>query len=146
MLGVVGNILIIITVLKRKSFSSPTNTFLANLAITDLLLILICVPIKLITLFTFVWPLDWVMCKLVFYLQDVSTICSVLNLVAISVERFYAIVYPLQAKTSCTVTQAKKIILTTWIFSILLAVPRLIIMVRRTSKKHFCEQNSFDRY
>ena len=88
---------------------------------------------KLITLFTFVWPLGWVMCRLVFYLQDVSTICSVLNLVAISIERFYAIVYPLQAKTSCTVTQAKKIILTTWILSILLAVPRIIIMVKVNS-------------
>ena len=118
---------------------SPTNTFLANLAFTDLLLLLICLPVKLVTLFTFVWPLGWFMCKAIFYLQDVSTICSVLNLVAISLERLYAIVYPLQSKRICTVRQARRIILSTWILSLLLAVPRTIIMVRHDEKiKYFC--------
>ena len=41
------------------------------------------------------------MCKLIFYLQDVSAICSALNLTAISLERFYAIVYPLQSRRLC---------------------------------------------
>ena len=45
-LGVSGNILIIFTVMKKSSFNSPTNTFLASLASTDLLLIIICLPIK----------------------------------------------------------------------------------------------------
>ena len=45
-LGVSGNILIILTVKRKSSFKSPTNTFLASLATTDLLLIVLCLPIK----------------------------------------------------------------------------------------------------
>ena len=44
-LGVVGNILIILTVMKN-SFKSPTNTFLGSLASIDLFLILTCLPVK----------------------------------------------------------------------------------------------------
>ena len=47
-LGVLGNLLIILTVMQKRSFKSPTNTFLASLASTDLLLILICTPIKVL--------------------------------------------------------------------------------------------------
>ena len=32
--------------IERKSLKNPTNTFLASLASTDLLLILICLPVK----------------------------------------------------------------------------------------------------
>ena len=45
--GVVGNVLIILTVIKN-SFKSPTNTFLGSLASIDLLLILTCLPVKVI--------------------------------------------------------------------------------------------------
>ena len=45
-LGVSGNILIILTVMKKSSFKSPTNTFLASLATADLLLIMVCLPVK----------------------------------------------------------------------------------------------------
>ena len=37
--------------------------------------------------------------------QDVSVICSVLNLTCMSMERFYAIVYPLKSRSVCTVSQ-----------------------------------------
>ena len=47
-LGVSGNILIILTVMKKNSFKSPTNTFLASLATTDLLLIVLCLPVKVV--------------------------------------------------------------------------------------------------
>ena len=45
-LGVSGNILIILTVMKKSSFKCPTNTFLASLATADLLLIVVCLPVK----------------------------------------------------------------------------------------------------
>ena len=45
-LGVSGNILIIATVMKKSSFKCPTNTFLASLASADLILIVVCLPVK----------------------------------------------------------------------------------------------------
>lgn len=46
LLGVVGNILIIFTTCRYRRMKSTTNVFLASLAAADLLLILICIPVK----------------------------------------------------------------------------------------------------
>ncbi|KAK9507620.1 hypothetical protein O3M35_007439 [Rhynocoris fuscipes] len=70
------------------------------------------------------------LCKMVHYMQSVSAICSVFTLTAMSVERYYAIVYPMRAKYICTISQAKKIIFTTWISSFLLALPILFVQVQ----------------
>ena len=45
--GVVGNILILLAVIRHTHVkNSPVNVFLASLASADLLLILICLPLK----------------------------------------------------------------------------------------------------
>ena len=69
------------------------------------------------------------MCKLIFYIQDLSAICSVLNLTAMSLERFYAIVYPLQSRRVCTVSRARRVVISTWVLAVVLAVPRTFIQV-----------------
>ncbi|XP_046400547.1 gastrin/cholecystokinin type B receptor-like [Ischnura elegans] len=106
---------------------SPTNVFLASLASADLLLILICIPVKMAKLFSYTWTMGVFLCKFVYYMQNVSTICSVLTLTAISLERYYAIVHPMKAKYTCTVGQATKIVLAIWVASLLLAVPILFV-------------------
>lgn len=45
-LGVVGNALIIFTICRYRHLKTTTNVFLASLATADLLLILICIPVK----------------------------------------------------------------------------------------------------
>lgn len=51
-LGVVGNALIIYTVCRYRRLKSATNVFLASLASADLLLVLVCVPLKVRMLFS----------------------------------------------------------------------------------------------
>jgi 7 transmembrane receptor (rhodopsin family) len=63
-------------------------------------------------------------------MQNVSAICSVLTLTAMSIERYYAIVHPMKAQYLCTVSQAKKVISATWVLSFILAMPTLWIQVR----------------
>ena len=46
LLGVVGNILVIASILRYKRMQNITNIFLTSLASADLLLVLLCVPIK----------------------------------------------------------------------------------------------------
>lgn len=45
-LGIVGNILVIFSVTRYPQMMTVTNTFLLSLASADLLLIIICVPVK----------------------------------------------------------------------------------------------------
>lgn len=48
-LGLVGNILVIISVARFKKMQNTTNTFLLSLSTADLLLVVICVPVKVRT-------------------------------------------------------------------------------------------------
>ncbi|ESO10327.1 hypothetical protein HELRODRAFT_120046, partial [Helobdella robusta] len=123
--GSVGNSLVIICILKFKKMRSVTNVFLLSLASADLLLVFACVPIKLAKWFTFTWDLGVVLCKLVHYIQNVSVICSVLTLTTISIERYYAILRPMQSRFNCTHHRAKKMVCFVWLLSTILATPIL---------------------
>lgn len=46
MLGIVGNLLVIFSIMKVKRMRSITNLFLLSLATADLLLVCVCVPAK----------------------------------------------------------------------------------------------------
>ncbi|CAI9736616.1 54-like peptide receptor [Octopus vulgaris] len=125
-LGVTGNALVIFSIAHYRRMRTLTNIFLLSLASADLLLIVLCVPIKFATFFTFTWEFGEFLCKAVYYLQNVSAICSVTTLTVMSVERYYAIIYPIKAKYVCTVSRAKKAILFIWILSFFLASPIII--------------------
>ncbi|XP_050314605.1 QRFP-like peptide receptor [Anthonomus grandis grandis] len=126
-LGLIGNCLIIFTTFRYRRMHSVTNIFLSSLASSDLLLIIFCIPVKVAKLFSYTWTMGLFLCKSVHYMQNLSTICSVLTLTAISIERYYAIVHPVRSKYICTLSQAKSIIIVIWIVSIFLAVPTLFL-------------------
>ncbi|XP_065165380.1 QRFP-like peptide receptor [Atheta coriaria] len=127
--GSVGNALIVYATYRNGRMQSVTNVFLASLAIADLLLIILCIPVKVAKLFSYTWDAGWLLCKGVHYVQNVSTLCSVFTLTAISVERYYAIVHPMKARYICTISQAQRVILITWCLSILLATPILHVQI-----------------
>ncbi|KAK7495118.1 hypothetical protein BaRGS_00013758 [Batillaria attramentaria] len=86
-LGVTGNMLVIVVVARYRSMKNITNTFLLSLASADLLLVCICIPVKFAAFFSFTWTFGEFLCKSVFYLQNVSALCSVFTLTAMSLER-----------------------------------------------------------
>ncbi|XP_069194499.1 kiSS-1 receptor [Procambarus clarkii] len=69
------------------------------------------------------------MCKMLHYLQALSAICSVLTLTIMSLERYYAIVYPMRAQYRCTISQARRFCLAIWLLSVLLACPVFLLQV-----------------
>ncbi|XP_005094658.2 QRFP-like peptide receptor [Aplysia californica] len=107
---------------------TTTNVFLFSLATADLLLVLVCIPVKAAAFLTHSWGFGEPMCLMVNYAQNVSMICSVLTLTCISFERAIAVVSPLQARTICTMRHAKVVVVMVWVFSFLLALPILFIM------------------
>lgn len=129
LLGVTGNALILYTIVAFRRMRSITNVFLASLATADLLLVAFCVPIKLSKLLSFTWTFGEFLCKLVHYVQNVSVFCSVLTLTAMSLERFYAILYPMKAQYICTISQARKVIGALWALSLVMAVPVVFVQV-----------------
>ncbi|XP_067135390.1 QRFP-like peptide receptor [Centruroides vittatus] len=128
-IGLLGNSLIIYTVLTFQRMRTISNIFLASLATADLLLILICVPVKYGQLFSYTWTLGEFCCKFVHYIQNVSAICSVLTLTSMSVERYYAIIHPVKSRYLCTVSQARRVIIAIWIASFVAAIPIIFTQI-----------------
>ncbi|ESP00350.1 hypothetical protein LOTGIDRAFT_173253 [Lottia gigantea] len=71
--------------------------FLANLAVADLSVGIFCVLPSLSTFLSPVWLLGKIMCKVYYFVQGMSYMTSILLLTVISVERFVATMFPLQA-------------------------------------------------
>ncbi|XP_047495847.1 neuropeptide SIFamide receptor-like [Penaeus chinensis] len=101
-----------------------TNFFIANLAVADVLVIVFCLPATLISNIYYPWMLGWVMCKFVAYVQGVSVSASVNSLVAVSLDRFLAIWFPLRLQI--TTPRARAIIVLIWIMAVCSAVPYLV--------------------
>ncbi|XP_023341475.1 neuromedin-U receptor 1 [Eurytemora carolleeae] len=139
-IGVLGNVLVIIVILTSKSMRSSTNLFLLNLSIADLLVLVICCPNGMIEMYMRrdIWLMGKAMCHLVPFIELVVSHTSVLTILAITVERYYAICLPLQAGMIWTKSKAGLVCLVSWILSILLTSPVLAMATYNTSTPPTC--------
>ncbi|KAK3092102.1 hypothetical protein FSP39_025173 [Pinctada imbricata] len=125
LLGITGNILVCFAIWRNRTMRTVTNIFILNLAVGDLVVLIICLPPTFIQDVTETWFFGHAMCKIALYLQTVSVSVSVLTLSAISVERWYAICYPLRFKS--TRKRAQIIVVIIWVVSCLVALPEIIV-------------------
>ncbi|XP_076052169.1 RYamide receptor-like [Oratosquilla oratoria] len=120
--AVLGNCLVVYVVVSSAKMRTVTNYFIANLAMGDLFMAIFCVPFSFLsTLVLQYWPFGGELCVIVNYLQAVSVFVSAYTLVAISFDRYLAIIYPLRPRM--TRLQAKMIITTVWVLSLLTTLP-----------------------
>uniref|UniRef100_A0A8C8SMN5 KISS1 receptor n=1 Tax=Pelusios castaneus TaxID=367368 RepID=A0A8C8SMN5_9SAUR len=130
LLGLAGNSLVIFVVSKHRQMRTATNFYIANLATTDIIFLVCCVPFT-----ATLYPLpSWIfgdfMCKLVNYLQQVTAQATCITLTAMSVDRCYATLYPLQSLRYRTPRVAMGVSVAIWIGSFLLSLP--MAMYHRT--------------
>ena len=104
LVSLVGNVLVILVVWKNKHFRMPIDSFVANMAVSDLFTPLTIMPIKVVEIisgsgaFMIHSPLMFgnILCKLCYFLPDVSVLVSVESLLLISFDSFMAVVFPLK--------------------------------------------------
>ncbi|MBN3316451.1 NPFF2 protein, partial [Atractosteus spatula] len=99
-LCMVGNGLVCFVVLQNHRMRTVTNLFILNLAISDLLVGIFCVPTTLVDNLITGWPFSQFMCTMSGLIQGMSVSASVFTLVAIALDRFFCIVYPFRQKMS----------------------------------------------
>lgn len=69
LLSVVGNILVVVTLVQNKKMRTVTNVFLLNLAVSDLLLAVFCMPFTIVPMLLRNFIFGAAMCVLIRYLQ-----------------------------------------------------------------------------
>ncbi|XP_012148315.1 ecdysis triggering hormone receptor isoform X2 [Megachile rotundata] len=129
-LGIVGNLMVPLVVFRGKDMRNSTNIFLVNLSVADLCVLLICTPTVLVEVNSGpeVWPLGEHMCKAVPFVELTVAHASVLTILAISFERYYAICEPLRAGYVCTKARATFLCLLAWVAAALCTSPILLMV------------------
>lgn len=88
LVGVFGNYLLIYVICRTRKMHNVTNFFIGNLAFSDMLMCVTCVPFTLAYAFSpHGWTFGRFMCYLVFLIQPVTVYVSVFTLTAIAVDR-----------------------------------------------------------
>ncbi|XP_068701144.1 kappa-type opioid receptor-like [Montipora foliosa] len=115
-------------VVLKKSSRNVTNLFIANMAIADLLLTVTVMPYQVAYLYKqslwFGGKLGIVTCKVLLYVMPISIAASVLTMMLISFDRFYAVFFPLRE----AIFQRPKILSSTiWVLSFALMFPYVFL-------------------
>uniref|UniRef100_A0A0N4ZSS4 G_PROTEIN_RECEP_F1_2 domain-containing protein n=1 Tax=Parastrongyloides trichosuri TaxID=131310 RepID=A0A0N4ZSS4_PARTI len=93
-LGVLGNTLVIISVLQNKTLQSVRNVFIVALSSSDIISCVVSGSFTPISAFSKTWLFGEFLCKLVPFLQGVSLFFSTFILASIAVDRFILIIFP----------------------------------------------------
>ncbi|XP_076368816.1 RYamide receptor-like [Tachypleus tridentatus] len=137
-----GNGIVCYVVLSDSRMRTVTNLFIVNLAVGDILMALLCIP------FTFVvnlilgsWPFGAAFCVIFTYAQAVSVFASAYTLIAISVDKYIAIIKPL--KPRMTRLQAKLLIFAVWLVALLTPLPTAIVsklVPKNNTNRYLCTE------
>ncbi|NWQ68476.1 TRFR protein, partial [Neopipo cinnamomea] len=116
-LGIVGNIMVVLVVLRTKHMRTPTNCYLVSLAVADLM-VLVAAGLPNITESLYrSWVYGYVGCLCITYFQYLGINASSFSIAAFTIERYIAICHPIKAQFLCTFSRAKKIIIFVWAFT-----------------------------
>ncbi len=119
-----GNLIVIWIVIANPRMRTVTNYFLLNLAVSDSLTSTLSMPFVFSVLVADHFSMGLVMCKLSFFIGNLSSCASILSLVAITVDRYRAIIHPLMPRLTKTVVGLMMTFI--WTAGSLVAMPYLI--------------------
>ncbi|XP_017572407.1 histamine receptor H2a [Pygocentrus nattereri] len=118
LLTVCGNVLVCLAVFATRRLRSVTNCFIVSLAVTDLLLGILVLPFSTLLEVTGDWPLGAHFCNIYISLDVMLSTASILNLLAISVDRFFAVTAPLRYPTLLLPWRVGASLATIWLVSV----------------------------
>lgn len=119
LVAVTLNLLVIISISHFRQLHTPTNTLLLSLAVTDLVVGLVVMPIEGLLYVEMCWRLGKLMCALTPFVSYSVFSVSVGHMVLISIDRYLAICDPLLYSNKVTLRRAKIAICLCWAGSLL---------------------------
>ncbi|XP_060828784.1 octopamine receptor beta-2R-like isoform X1 [Bombus pascuorum] len=113
--AVFGNLLVMVSVMRHRKLRIITNYFVVSLALADMLVAMFAMTFNASVQITGKWMFSYFMCDVWNSLDVYFSTSSILHLMCISVDRYWAIVKPLKYPIIMTKRLAAYMLLACWI-------------------------------
>lgn len=131
-IGLIGNFLVVLTILKARHQKSITDIFFLNLAISDLLFV-ISLPFWA-SYIIHDWTLGTFACQIVSSFYSVGFFGGMFFITIISIDRYLAIVRAMYIMKSRTVTYGYLTSISVWVLAVFFASPHFIFIHKSDRK------------
>ncbi|XP_076013428.1 B2 bradykinin receptor-like [Genypterus blacodes] len=125
-LGIVGNVFVLLVFCLHKKACTVAEIYLSNLAAADLVLVSCLAIFAAHTANRYDWSYGSVLCKLVSMAFKMNTYCSIYFLVLVSIDRYVALVHPMSHGRMRSPKYAKLGCVLVWGFGLLMSVPTIV--------------------
>ncbi|XP_029366523.1 melanopsin-A-like [Echeneis naucrates] len=125
-LGIAGNALVMFAFYSNKKLRNLPNYFIMNLAVSDFLMAFTQSPIFFINCLYKEWVFGEMGCKMYAFCGALFGIASMINLLAISIDRYMVITKPLQAIRWSSKRRTALAILMVWLYSLAWSLAPLV--------------------
>ncbi|CAH1789216.1 unnamed protein product [Owenia fusiformis] len=123
-LSVICNAILVFVILATRRLRNNTNYLVANIAVADMLTGLVSLPLDIIAIVVPEWTEgNWIQCILTYSVIMFILWASLFSVLAITCERFWAIVYPFSYQKHVTRNVVLIVIGVMYVASFLLALP-----------------------
>ncbi|XP_066501361.1 alpha-1A adrenergic receptor [Hoplias malabaricus] len=124
--AIVGNILVILSVVCNRHLRIPTNYFIINLAMADLLLGTTVLPVSATLEVLDRWLFGRIFCDIWAAVDVLCCTASIMSLCVISIDRYIGVRYPLQYPSIVTERRALLAMLGVWMLAIVISIGPLL--------------------
>nr|XP_028564117.1 alpha-1A adrenergic receptor [Podarcis muralis] len=120
--GVLGNILVILSVACHKHLQSVTHYYIINLAVADLLLTSTVLPFSAIFEILGYWVFGRIFCNIWAAVDVLCCTASIMSLCVISIDRYIGVSYPLRYPAIVTEKRGLLALVCVWVLSLVISV------------------------
>ena len=128
-IGLASNAVVAWLVARRRALRTATNLYIVNLAVSDMMLCLFCLPFTLVRLLVRNWSLGEGMCRCLPWLQAANVFASTTTVTAIALHRYGVVVASDSvdggggSDAAAERRTAARLIAVTWVVSALFGLP-----------------------
>ncbi|XP_056142036.1 dopamine receptor D2 like [Lampris incognitus] len=133
---VFGNVLVCVAVSRERALQTTTNYLIVSLAVSDLLLATLVMPWGVYLEVVGEWPFSLIHCDILLTLDVMMCTASILNLCAISIDRYTAVAMPMLYNTRYSSRRRVAVMIAVvWFLSFAISCPLLFGLNNTASRE-----------
>ena len=145
-LTIVGNIMILVAIATHRALHSPQKYLIASLAVSDLMVGVVVMPISLTYEVIGTWILSNGVCNFWLSMDILYCTASILNLCVISLDRYWAITSSVKYRNQRTTRRILIYIVAVWLLSLAISFAPVIGWISNSALSHeicYISQNMY---